>query len=451
LLVVAVALCAAATTPACATEVMVTAQARADQGAFLSYAPPPAARAGLCLVDTGVDLNPDTEGVVVDRLAVEGASISDASPSSHGTVMAMLAGAPLNGWGMLGTAPGAIQIVSVGILSPGQSTFPLGSYAAGITTCLQAQARYDIRVINLSLGTSQVPSGQEYQSLGNAIERASDYGVAVIAAAGNDDGGPVGYPAAYPGVLSVAASDTQTGQFCSFSNHGPGLRLTAPGCDLDAADPNSGAADYNYWQGTSEASAIAAAALTALYAYQPTLTPTAGEEALTSADAGVLDIACAFRDAGLQQLVSEGEANEPQTPSLPAPEPLSTTPAATATPAPAARAAQTVGSGAPASALVRESQAMKALARFPRPRVRLARRASKLAVNTTGRPVEAQTEIQLLTSHARHKHRALWVTWADTTSLTAPPSGDLRVRYVDPYDAQRAGPWLTLPLRGVHP
>ena len=87
--------------------------------------------------------------------------------------------------------------------------------------------------------------------LGNAVQEASDYGVALVAAAGNDDGGPREYPAAYPGVLSVGATDTQGGGFCSFSNRGEGLRLLAPGCDLDGAEPTSGAPDYNYWQGTS--------------------------------------------------------------------------------------------------------------------------------------------------------------------------------------------------------
>jgi hypothetical protein len=114
-----------------------------------------------------------------------------------------------------------------------------------------------------------------------------------------------------PSVLSVGASDTVTGGFCSFSNRGEGLRLIAPGCDLDAADPTSGAANFNYSQGTSEASAIAAAALTALESYQPDLTPQTAEDLLTNANDGALDIATAFRNAGLSQLVNEAKAHEP--------------------------------------------------------------------------------------------------------------------------------------------
>ena len=55
-------------------ETGITAQAAADNGAFLPYAPPPAQLAGMCLVDTGVNLNPDTEGVVVERTALDGGS-----------------------------------------------------------------------------------------------------------------------------------------------------------------------------------------------------------------------------------------------------------------------------------------------------------------------------------------------------------------------------------------
>ena len=201
-------------------ETAITAQAVADDGAFLPYAPAPAQLAGLCLVDTGVNLNPDTEGVVVERTALDGGSGNDVSPTLHGTVLAMMAGAPANGWGMVGTAPRTIQIVSVRILEPGQTAFPFDAYAAGITACLRVRQQHNVRVINLSLGTSESPSEESYEALTNAVERATNYGVAVVAAAGNDDGGAVEYPAAYPGVLAIGATDTQGGGFCSFSNRG---------------------------------------------------------------------------------------------------------------------------------------------------------------------------------------------------------------------------------------
>ena len=404
-------------------ETAITAQATADNGAFLPYAPPPAQLAGLCLVDTGVNVNPDTEGVVVDRTAIDGGSGNDVSPNMHGTVLAMMAGAQVNGWGMVGTAPRSIQIVSVRILEPGQTTFPFGYYTDGITTCLQREQKYNIKVIDLSLGSSATPSAQDYQAITNALQEANNYGVAVVAAAGNDDGGPLDYPAAYPSVLSVAASDTQGGAFCSFSNRGEGLRLIAPGCDLDGADPTSGAPNYNYWQGTSESSAIAASALAALESYRPGLSPAAAEEYLTGAKGGVLDIAQAFRNAGLGQVVAEGEATEP-----------------------GAQAPQSSNPAIPPQG-VAPSGPMTLIAPFPRPRARLKRVHGRLVLVLSGRPSEAQAQVRYLGHRGHSRHLSVLRTLSGAfTNLTMPSSGvvEVSVRYTDPYDLERASPWTSL-------
>jgi hypothetical protein len=402
-------------------ETGVTAQAAADNGAFLPYAPPPAQLAGLCLVDTGVNLNPDTEGVVVERTALDGGSGNDLSSTLHGTVLAMMAGAPANGWGMIGTAPRAVQIVSVRILEPGHTTFPFSAYATGIDACLRVRSHYDVRVINLSLGTSEAPSGRDYEMLGNAVQEAGDYDVAVVAAAGNDDGGGVEYPAAYPGVLSVGATDTQGGGFCSFSNRGEGLRLLAPGCDLDGAEPTTGVSNYNYWQGTSEASAIAAAALDALDSYQPGLSPEAAAKDLTEADSGVLDIAQTFRNAGLGAIVTAGEAATPGANSSPASSPQPVTPLT----------------------------AMPLTRPFRRPQARLKRVKHRLVLALSGRPSEAQVQVRYLGRRGRSRRlRVLRTLQGAFTSLTLPTSGvvEVSVRYTDPYDVERASPWTTLRL-----
>src|ERR1035441_3043880 len=402
-------------------ETGVTAQAAADNGAFLPYAPPPAQLAGLCLVDTGVNLNPDTEGVVVERTALDGGSGGDVSPTLHGTVLAMMAAA--NGWGMVGAAPHAVQIVSVRILEPAQTTFPFTAYSSGITECLELRHKYNIRVINLSLGTAESPSAESYEALVNAVERATNYGVAVVAAAGNDDGGAVEYPAAYPRVLSVGATDTQGGGFCSFSNRGEGLRLLAPGCDLDGADPVTGEPDYNYWQGTSEASAIAAAALGALDSYQPGLSPEAGEKALTEADNGVLDIAQTFRNTGLGAIVTAGEAAEP--------------------------GAQSKASPASSPQPVTPLTAMTLTRPFRRPQARLKRVKHRLVLALSGRPSEAQVQVRYLGRRGRSRRlRVLRTLQGAFTSLTLPTSGvvEVSVRYTDPYDVERASPWTTLRL-----
>jgi hypothetical protein len=324
---------------------------------------------------------------------------------------------------MVGTAPHAVEIVSVRILEPAQTTFPFTAYSSGITECLELRHKYNIRVINLSLGTAESPSAESYEALVNAVERATNYGVAVVAAAGNDDGGAVEYPAAYPRVLSVGATDTQGGGFCSFSNRGEGLRLLAPGCDLDGAEPTTGASNYNYWQGTSEASAIAAAALAALDSYQPGLSPEAAEKGLTEADSGVLNIAQTFRNAGLGAIVTAGEAAEPgaQSKASPASSPQPMTPLTT----------------------------MRLTRPFGRPQTRLKRVKHRLVLALLGRPIEAQVQVRYLGYRGRSRRlRVLRTLHGAFTSLTLPTSSlvEVSVRYTDPYDVERASPWTTLRL-----
>jgi len=418
-------------------EVVVSAQARADDGAFLAYAPAPAQPAGLCLVDTGVDANPDTQSTVVYRSAIDGGSGNDASPDSHGTIMAMMAAAPANGWGMVGTAPTAIQIVSVRILEPGQTTFPFAYYTAAINVCLQLQSEYNIKAINLSLGTTQTPSSTDYTAISNAVEQANNYGIDVVAAAGNDTGGPLDYPAALPDVLSVGATDALAGGYCSFSNRGSGLRLLAPGCDLDAADPTSGVADENYWQGTSEASVIAAAALTALRAYAPALTPQAAENDLAGADNGTLDIAQAFQSAGLANVVTAGTAAAAAFPS-PSGQPAPATPAGASAPS----GSQSTG-GAPALS------GGDPLGLLVKPTVALTRRGRRITAVFANRRPYATVQLRLL-GYATHTRRLVVrrSLQADAGRFTFAPGGavELQARYRDSYDLQHTSPWTTIRL-----
>ena len=402
-------------------ETPVPAQASADDGAFLPYAPTPASPASVCLIDTGVNVNPDTEGAVIDRMAIDGGSGDDVSASRHGTLLAMMAAGASNGWGMVGTAPNSIKIVSVRVLEGGEETFPFSAYADGITSCLRVREKDHVRVINLSFGSSGSISSQELGELANAIEEAANYGVAVVAAAGNDDAGSVEYPAAFPSVLSVGATDTRSGELCSFSNRGAGLRLLAPGCDLDGADPVGGGADVDYWQGTSESSVIAAASLAALQSYRPDLSPAAAEEALAEADGGKLDIAQAFRNAGLGSVVAAGEAAEPHVS------------------APAGWAS------APGS--VPTSHPMTIVARLARPFARIKLVRGRLVLQLTGKPQSAQTEVKLLGHRRRLPQLVTLRTLRGGFSRLALPSTgvtELSLRFIDPYDATRASPWLTL-------
>ena len=134
----ALALAAAAPAPAGAQELTLTAQAVAAHAEFLTQAPPPPVQGVLCLVDSGVDLNPDTEPNLVGRESVFDGTLDDVTPYHHGTYVAMVAGAAANGWGMVGAWP-HLKILSIRALPENSEHMAGDAYRAGILRCVRGQ------------------------------------------------------------------------------------------------------------------------------------------------------------------------------------------------------------------------------------------------------------------------------------------------------------------------
>ena len=146
--------------------------------------------------------------------------------NGHGThVSGIAAAATNNGVGIAGLAWGA-RIMPVKVLNQYGDGF-YSDLAAGIVYAADNGAR----VINMSLGGVE-PS----QTLCAAVDYARRHGVLVVSATGNDGAPWVRYPAACPGVLAVAATDSNDqraqadGRY--FSNYGPQVDLAAPGQDI---------------------------------------------------------------------------------------------------------------------------------------------------------------------------------------------------------------------------
>jgi hypothetical protein len=267
----------------------------------------------MCLIDTGVDPNPDTTPTLAYATALDGGTANDTDPEGHGTLMAILAGG--QGHGLRGIWP-QIKIVSIRAASTpasGQApTYQYENYVEGLQKCL-AHSSLNIKTINLSLSSTIPPTPDQSQAFAEEVSRATARGIAIVAAAGNAPG-KVQYPGAEPGVLSVGAG-TISGGICSFSAS-ESVGLYAPGCELEFANPLTD--EYNsseYVQGTSEASDITVTALTALMDYAPTLTVAEDENLLvTTAVDRHLDVAGAFEAAGLGSVVAAGNAAIPPEP-----------------------------------------------------------------------------------------------------------------------------------------
>lgn len=190
----------------------------------------------VAVVDTGVDYNHPELTVVGGANTLEdgGDYLDDNGHGSH--VAGTIAGAD-NDQGVVGVAPD-VTLYAVKVLS----AYGGGSFASvigGIQWCVEN----NIDVANFSLGASQ---GTE--ALAEAVKAAADAGVAIIGAAGNS-GRAVGFPAAYPEVLAVAASDSGD-RVAYFSSRGPEVDVIAPGVAVESTYMNGG---YKSLSGTSMA------------------------------------------------------------------------------------------------------------------------------------------------------------------------------------------------------
>lgn len=130
-------------------------------------------------------------------------------------------------------------------------------------------------VVVLSLG------GGRSKALDTAVAKTAAAGVAVVVAAGNEgqDTRMVS-PAAEPSAITVGASDVRD-KFASFSNHGPGLDVIAPGVSILSAWKGGGSRTQS---GTSMA-APHVAGLAALALAQEAMEPAALEARLIASAA----------------------------------------------------------------------------------------------------------------------------------------------------------------------
>jgi thermitase len=195
----------------------------------------------VAVVDTGVDLkHPDLQGQLLPGYNVISGSDSPQDDVGHGThVSGVIAALVNNNLGVAGmTWYNKVLPVKVLDQTGAGSTY---SVAQGIIWATDHGAK----VMNLSLG-NYADSG----FLHDAIKYAYDKDVALIAASGNDNTERPGYPAAYPEVFAVAATDSENKK-APFSNYGDYIDVAAPGVSIASTYPNN---QYAALSGTSMAS-----------------------------------------------------------------------------------------------------------------------------------------------------------------------------------------------------
>ncbi|MEU1349846.1 type VII secretion-associated serine protease mycosin [Streptomyces sp. NPDC005786] len=233
----------------------------------------------VAVVDTGVDGSlPDLTGQVLagrDMIGF-GAGRGDRAWARHGTAMAgIIAGRGHGGGGdegVIGIAPEA-KILPVRVIL--EASDPARAKArktrgTALADGIRWAADHGADVINLSLGDDSESAHPE-PGEDAAVQYALKKGAVVVASAGNggEKGDHISYPAAYPGVIAVAAVD-RYGTHASFSTRRWYATVSAPGVDIVVPAPDR---KYYVEWGTSAASAFVSGAVALVRAAHPGLTP----------------------------------------------------------------------------------------------------------------------------------------------------------------------------------
>ncbi|MBC2593283.1 S8 family serine peptidase [Ruficoccus amylovorans] len=230
-------------------------------------------------------------GVMSDHVNLEDARIlspervGQSDPVGHGTAVASLIAGQDSP--VLGLAAGT-TILSLPVLNDDglSDTFRV---SAAVVQAVDLGAR----VISMSLGAYG-----DSAVLRQAIKYAREHGVVLVASVGNDGAGQVAYPAAYDGVLAVAAVDALS-QPASFSNYGPQVDIAAPGVQVPVAWTGDRFASVS---GTSFSTPLVAAAVALVLQQDPRLS---GPEAVRV----VLDNANDAALPGKDEFTGEGVLN----------------------------------------------------------------------------------------------------------------------------------------------
>lgn len=218
----------------------------------------------VAVVDTGVSETPSLRGrVTTDGVPQHLSYKATEDYDGHGTSMAELIAGTGADDSLKGLAPDA-KIVPYRIAMDDFDNKTERERAPDLAAVIRAIADSDVEIINMSFGTSI-----DHAAIREAIAYAHSKGKLMFAGTGNDAETKnfIGYPAAYPYVIGIAASD-ESGTVGRFSEHGNYVDLAAPGLDVPTwCDKNL--RSYCESQGTSQATAIASASAALVWSAHP--------------------------------------------------------------------------------------------------------------------------------------------------------------------------------------
>jgi serine protease len=220
----------------------------------------------VAVLDTGVDAgHPDLVGrLVIGYNAVSSTRPNPVDDNGHGTMtLGIIAATANNGIGVAGVGWSA-KAMPVKVAGANGVANDLD-----VVEGLDWAVAHGAKVIDMPFGNPG-----DNPVLHDAIKRAIAKGVVVVAAAGNDGSSVLQYPAAYPEVIAVGATNAG-GVLTDFSSYGDWVDIAAPGWDVLSTGlrSTSQAVPYSFCSGTSCSASIVAGVVALVKNKWPTLTP----------------------------------------------------------------------------------------------------------------------------------------------------------------------------------
>ena len=234
----------------------------------------------ISIIDTGVDRShPDL--ALCDVAAFDAIGSDGDMTGSHATAIAGIIAAQ----GITrGIAPGARLLSVRAFRSEAAGSAPV-STSYTLAKSFDWSVAQGARVLNLSFAGPRDPVIQK------SVAATAAKDVIMIAAAGNNGKKATpAYPAAYPDVIAVTATDSSD-RLYDKANQGEYISVAAPGVDIFAAAQGRG---HDLQSGTSFAAAHVSGILALMLERNPTLTAAAARRALTDS---AVDLGAPGRDS----------------------------------------------------------------------------------------------------------------------------------------------------------
>ncbi|MGQ0607234.1 MAG: S8 family serine peptidase [Chloroflexota bacterium] len=224
----------------------------------------------VAVLDTGVQANHrDLSGRVLPGHDFVNNDSNAADDNGHGTWVAGIIAANTNdAYGIAGIS-WSDKILPVKIMTR-EGTGDTADLTSGIVWA----ANHGATVINMSIG-----GFPDTQHVRDAINYAWNEGVVLVGAAGNNGRQENFYPASFPNVVSVSATQVND-EFSHWSSYGPAVDVSAPGASVQTtnctvctyADHDSWG-EHTYISGTSFATPNVAGVVALIRARYPSYTP----------------------------------------------------------------------------------------------------------------------------------------------------------------------------------